>query len=394
MHTSSTGERMRLPVRGVDGGAPLGARPELINYNPVADPAAVVVSSDGMARFTVLTPRLIRMEQKGNGSAPGAFEDRSTIAMMNRNLPVPAFSHGEAGGVLTVSTAALKVTYTVGQPFSAASLQVTSLNASSAFSSWSFGQAFPGNLLGTIRGLDGQERTPLNCTTNHGVDDNGEYNHCEWGIVSRDGWVAYEDSVNFALDANDWWAPAQAANRSCTAPIAGTDTTGPTNSANYPQGTTVADIGGCCAACMSDPTCVAGYVFDTAADSPNCWPLAGSTGQTAAPNRSFAPMKTQSTNEDEHDIYFFGHGHDYLGALQDFVAVSGKTIMTPRYTSGIWWSRWYDLGNYDLKKVVADYESRSIPLDVFVIDMDCKCRAHRPPRTRPPPPTAKPTLAL
>jgi hypothetical protein len=355
----------------VDGGdgSRVQARPELIDYDPVADPSAVVVSSDGMARFTVLTPRLIRMEQRGNSSAPGAFEDRSTIAMMNRKLPVPAFTHAESGGVLTVITASLKVTYTVGQPFSAASLQVASLDANSAFKGWSFGDAFPGNLLGTIRGLDGQERTTLNCTENHGTDDNGEYNHCEWGVVSRDGWVAYEDSVNFALDENDWWAPSAPASRVCTAPKAGTDTTGPTNSAAYPQGTTVANIDACCTACLNDPTCVAGYVFDTNADSPNCWPLAGSTGETPAANRSFAPMKSQSTNADEHDIYFFGHGHDYFGALQDFVSVAGKTIMTPRYTSGIWWSRWYDIGNFDLKKIVNDYESRDIPLDVFVIDM-------------------------
>jgi alpha-glucosidase (family GH31 glycosyl hydrolase) len=378
---SRSGARSRVPVRAVDGGAGPAAtgmnRPELIDYDPVADPAAVVVSSDGLARFTVLTPRLIRMEQKGNSSAPGSFEDRSTIAMMNRKLPVPPFSQSVAAGVLTITTAALKVSYTVGQPFSAASLSVTSLNASSAFTSWSFGQASPGNLLGTIRGLDEQKNTPLNCSVNKGVDDNGEFNHCEYGMVSRDGWVAYDDSVNFALDANDWWAPHESGNRTCSAPLAGTDTTGPTNSANYPQGTTVADIGACCAACLSDPTCQAGYVFDTQADSPNCWPLAGSTGSVSAPNRSFSPMKTEATNADAVDLYFFGHGHDYLGALQDFVAVSGKTIMTPRYTSGIWWSRWYDLGNFDIKKVVADYESRDIPLDVFVIDMDVSYVAQR-----------------
>jgi alpha-glucosidase (family GH31 glycosyl hydrolase) len=44
--------------------------------------------------------------------------------------------------------------------------------------------------------------------------------------------------------------------------------------------------------------------------------------------------------------------------------------MVPKYAMGVWWSRWYDLNNYDTKKVVADYESREIPLDVFVIDMD------------------------
>ena len=32
--------------------------------------------------------------------------------------------------------------------------------------------------------------------------------------------------------------------------------------------------------------------------------------------------------------------------------------------------RRYDLNNYDMEKVVDDYESRDIPLDVFVLDMD------------------------
>ena len=34
------------------------------------------------------------------------------------------------------------------------------------------------------------------------------------------------------------------------------------------------------------------------------------------------------------------------------------------------WSRWYDLSNYDTQKIVDDYETRDIPLDIFVIDMD------------------------
>ena len=53
--------------------------------NPVAAPGATVVC--GNARFTVLTDRLIRMEWAEDGQ----FEDRASLAIVNRELPVPAF---------------------------------------------------------------------------------------------------------------------------------------------------------------------------------------------------------------------------------------------------------------------------------------------------------------
>ena len=176
------------------------ARPELIDYDPVAAPGAVVLDSAGVARFTVLTDRLIRMEQRGNATG---FEDRATLAMLNRNLPVPTFTHNESGGVLTIITAAVQLTYKVGSAFAPQTLSVKGLSGA-AFGAWNYGDPFPGNLLGTIRGQDEQSATTLNCTLNEGVDDNGEFNHCEWGIISRDGWVVYEDAINFALDENDW----------------------------------------------------------------------------------------------------------------------------------------------------------------------------------------------
>ena len=54
--------------------------------DPVADPGAVVTV--GNARFTVLTPQLIRMEW----SADGKFEDHASFVFINRKLPVPKFS--------------------------------------------------------------------------------------------------------------------------------------------------------------------------------------------------------------------------------------------------------------------------------------------------------------
>ena len=57
--------------------------------NPVADPRAVVVI--GNARFTVLTPEMIRMEW----AADGKFEDHASFVFINRRLPVPKFDWGE-----------------------------------------------------------------------------------------------------------------------------------------------------------------------------------------------------------------------------------------------------------------------------------------------------------
>ena len=61
-------------------------RYELRDYVPSADPAATHVVGD--ARFTVLSSQLLRMEYKG-AQATG-FEDRPTLAFVNRRQPVPA----------------------------------------------------------------------------------------------------------------------------------------------------------------------------------------------------------------------------------------------------------------------------------------------------------------
>lgn len=174
---SAGGYKARVPTAGelphqhamshrVDGRALEGQvqnRPSLIDYNPVANPGAVMIASDKMARFTVLTDRLIRMEY---AKTSGGFTDYATIAMMNRNLPVPQFTAGEANGVLTITTSSVVLTYKVGSGgFNGNSLSVQPVaGSSSAFKGWSYGQPDTGNLLGTIRGLDGQNNTPLNCT--------------------------------------------------------------------------------------------------------------------------------------------------------------------------------------------------------------------------------------
>jgi len=82
-----------LLLAGAHAAPPLASGP-WGNRNPVADPGAVVLA--GSARFTVLTERLIRMEYATDGEAP-VFEDRATVAIINRNLPLVEFTQSHNG---------------------------------------------------------------------------------------------------------------------------------------------------------------------------------------------------------------------------------------------------------------------------------------------------------
>ncbi|HRF95351.1 MAG TPA: glycoside hydrolase family 31 protein, partial [Aggregatilineales bacterium] len=65
-----------------------------------------------------------------------------------------------------------------------------------------------------------------------------------------------------------------------------------------------------------------------------------------------------------HDLYFFGHGTDYQGALNDFFAVSGRVPMIPRWALGNWWSRYWEYSDQDLLNLMDEFAKNNIPLSV------------------------------
>eukprot|EP00823_Brevimastigomonas_motovehiculus_P005518 TRINITY_DN4082_c0_g1_i1.p1 TRINITY_DN4082_c0_g1~~TRINITY_DN4082_c0_g1_i1.p1 ORF type:complete len:921 (+),score=210.99 TRINITY_DN4082_c0_g1_i1:343-2763(+) len=75
-------------------------------------------------------------------------------------------------------------------------------------------------------------------------------------------------------------------------------------------------------------------------------------------------------NKDQVDIYLLAHGYNYKAALRDYSLIGGKVPLLPRSALGIWWSRWYDISARDTKKIMNDYQTRFLPLDVFILDMD------------------------
>ena len=143
--------------------------------NPKADPQAVVTTQH--ARFTILTPQLIRMEW----SEDGVFEDRATLSFVNRKLPVPEFRVRDSRSKLTITTSALTLTYLKDGKFSDSNLKATfQLNGRQV--TWTPGMEDPQNLMGTTRTLDG-------CNGNKLRNE-----PLEQGILSRSGWAVVDDS--------------------------------------------------------------------------------------------------------------------------------------------------------------------------------------------------------
>ncbi|VEG30037.1 glycoside hydrolase family 31 protein [Actinomyces howellii] len=72
----------------------------------------------------------------------------------------------------------------------------------------------------------------------------------------------------------------------------------------------------------------------------------------------------------DQDVYLFGHGQDYRGALRDFFALTGPTPLVPRTLLGNWWSRYHPYSAEEYLAVMDRFEAEGLPLSVAVIDMD------------------------
>lgn len=70
------------------------------------------------------------------------------------------------------------------------------------------------------------------------------------------------------------------------------------------------------------------------------------------------------------DLYFFGHGRGYAGALRDFVTVAGRIPLPPRWALGCWWSRYWPYTDEDLRRLAEEFRAHDVPLDVLCVDMD------------------------
>ncbi len=155
-----------------------------------ANPDAVVAGDT--YRFTVLTPRLIRMEWHERGE----FVDERTQLVVSRDFEVPEFTVAHLPeGSLEIRTEYLRLRYD-GREFSEGGLTVSLLKGATDihYSAWRYDFDYPqrpphqGNLLGTARTLDNADGAVA----------------LEPGVLATYGFAVVDDSDTALLSADGW----------------------------------------------------------------------------------------------------------------------------------------------------------------------------------------------
>ena len=163
-------------------------------FDPIPHPEAVVTGPN--VRFTVLTPRLLRLEY----SPTAVFEDRPSQAFWVRKQPVPEFEsvveNGHFGklstGRYTLTTSHLQLNYTVSD--AGFSPDTLSIILKESGETWQFGSEDALNLLGTARTLDNVDGALV----------------LEEGLLSRSGYAVYDDTPQLVFNADGWLEPRHA----------------------------------------------------------------------------------------------------------------------------------------------------------------------------------------
>ena len=136
-------------------------------------------------RFTILTPRLIRIEYNKNG----AFEDRATSLVVNRTFGDSNFNLSNDEVSLTISTEYFKLTYIKERPITGNNIKV--------------------NITGTDKEWYPNYKEFRNVgSITYSLDDLTNNLKLGKGLYSLDGFALLDDSKNFVID-NETFLPRQ-----------------------------------------------------------------------------------------------------------------------------------------------------------------------------------------
>ncbi|CAF4352174.1 unnamed protein product [Rotaria sp. Silwood2] len=297
------------------------------------NPSTIVY--EGQARFTILSTRLIRMEW----SPTKQFVDGKTWLVQSRQIQPtpPVFNVTRNDTHLRIDTTFITLEYlrSTTTTFSQHNIRVTiRVNIDKGETVvWNAipGEEYDGNLLGTLRTLDGNRdsKLELDCRKQPRNDL-----HCTYGVISRRGYALVDDTHQPQLDSNVQWPwiinqryPTPDPVRCQAVPVGERRSCGSSNNTEQHE----CELRGCC--------------FQ-------------------------APSSCYYSSQAQQDLYLFGHGRSYSQALFEFTRLAGSIPLPPRYIFGVFFSRYWAYAEYEERQIITEYIQHDVPLDVLVTDMD------------------------
>ena len=182
----------------------------IIMLGMLAEPGMAATSSvkggcvvDGNARFTVITPTLIRLEFSRNGKF---INDRSYFAW-HRHVKPPQFSAKQHAGRLVIKTSRMELVWRGGNDgFTTENLSIRFRDGKGNWATWNSGVKQTGNLGGTLRSLDMYKASDGQWT--YGSPNSESKLFCD-GLLSRDGWYLLKDQTSLLGNGPHPWIRAR-----------------------------------------------------------------------------------------------------------------------------------------------------------------------------------------
>lgn len=340
--------------------------------DPLPAPAAVVLVGNN-TRVTILSPTLVRIDQKEAGQT--LHDDRPTFTVVNRHLPVPAFSVTLLNATASlITTEALQVTVNDQgvRHGNSCALPAQGMDADSPTNS----PTYPGGVVypnGTLQSL-----TLAQCC---GVCDADP--HCleyVWATDVGNCWpLADSTGRHAAVNRSMGGSTSRAAGISITfvspttgAPVTWTPASAPTSNLNGTY--SFLDCYG-----MSPMECNAVY------DQRMGLGLLSGEGWAALDDARTARMVPAPSlpgglaqwwaldgMQPVFDVYFQASPTlDYKGALAEWASVLGRPALLPRSAFGVWWSHYHNYTQTSIvEEVLQGYSNFSLPLNYLCFDMD------------------------
>lgn len=286
-------------------------------------------------RVTVHTPALLRLEW----SASGIFEDRPSLAFVNRNLSTCSFAFSSSSNQFSLTTPKLNLTYfgDGSAPFSPKTLSIA-FTVSGHPHTWSPGG--PGTMACGL--AQGQDRV-----------DCGVVNVTNASCVSAGCCFDANPPLNYDEHIPHCYRPSIGSPANLLGSVDTMD----------------CDL-------KTPEQCNKWYrqQLNQGLVSRDGWVLVDETGLPVLNSSDFAnslPWRVDRPwSSDYQDWYFFGHGHEYRQALLDFSLVSGPINLMDIQAYGVWHSRYYPYSTNQYTAVVEKYSQLNLPLHVAVLDMD------------------------